>query len=96
MLTFLRKWLQRSPASRSDAHIVMFTRKDCHLCAEAWQVLEAHQQKRGFRLEKIDVDTSPDLVAKFGACVPAVLVNGTVRFRGRINEVLLERLLDKT
>ena len=34
------------------------------------------------------------LVRDFGNCVPVVVVNDKVRFRGHINEVLLQRILD--
>ena len=71
----------------------MFTRAGCHLCDEAWQILEAARQRFGFALQSVDVDTDPELVAQHGNCVSVVLINGQVRFRGRINSVLLTRLL---
>jgi hypothetical protein len=42
----------------------------------------------------VDIDTDPDLVARYGTEVPVVTVNGKVRFRGEVNRVLLERLLE--
>jgi len=57
-------------------------------------MLVAHQKVRGFSLRKINVDTSPDLAAQYGNWVPVITVNGQVRFRGGINEVLLERILN--
>jgi len=45
-------------------------------------------------LEAKDVDTSPEWIAAYGECVPVVTVNGKVRFRGNVNEVLLKRVLD--
>ncbi len=45
--------------------------------------------------ESIDIDADPALVAKFNECVPVVEIDGKIRFRGRVNEVLLERLLDE-
>ncbi len=44
----------------------------------------------------MDVDADPQLAAQFGECVPVVTVNGKIRFRGRVNPVLLERLLQAT
>jgi hypothetical protein len=92
MFSFLRRWF--GSGQRSDLYILMYTRQGCHLCEEAWEVLLAHQKLRGFKLEKIDVDTDQTLVSQYGNCVPVVVVNGTVRFRGRVNEVLLRRMLD--
>ena len=45
-----------------------------------------------FGLEKRDVDSEPELKTRHGDFVPVVTVNGKVRFRGRVNPVLLERL----
>lgn len=73
--------------------VCMYTRQGCHLCEEAWLLLEAEQRRHGFTLEAIDVDTDPALVAAHGDTVPVVTVNGQVRFRGVVNRVLLERLL---
>ena len=55
--------------------------------------MQAEQSHRGFALEAVDVDTDPQLAARFGECVPVVTVNGKVRFRGKVNGVLLRRLL---
>ena len=71
----------------------MLTRAGCHLCDEAWQILESARQKYGFTLQAVDVNTDPELISQYGNCVPVVLVDGKVRFRGRINSVLLSRLL---
>lgn len=40
----------------------------------------------------IDIDTDPELVARYDEQVPVVTVNGKERFRGGINRVLLNRL----
>ena len=57
-------------------------------------MLCVYRKERGFTLEKIDVDADPELAARYGGCVPVVLINGQVRFRGRVNKALLERILD--
>jgi hypothetical protein len=71
----------------------MYTRQGCHLCEEAWAILQAAQKKYSFRLRQVDVDTDPALVEQHGLHVPVVTVDGVVRFRGRVNAVLLRRLL---
>src|SRR5437899_847842 len=73
--------------------VVMYTRRGCHLCDDAWQQLQARQRRHGFALESVDVDADPELITLYGNEVPVVTVNGTVRFRGGINDVLLDRLL---
>jgi len=90
MLSWLFFW--RRP-SLDHLLVQMVTRAGCHLCDEAWQLLEAARQQYGFTLQAVDVDTDPELVSQYGDCVPVVLVNGRIRFRGRINPALLTRLL---
>ena len=90
---FFARWFGRR-RPRPDLHFILFTRSGCCLCDDAWAILEKAQQRHGFTLETIDVDASPELTARYGDCVPVVLVNGKVRFRGKINEVLLRRILN--
>jgi glutaredoxin len=73
--------------------VVMYTRQGCHLCELAWEQLEAAARWFPLRLAAVDVDTDPELVARYGHEVPVVAINGQVRFRGRVNDVLLRRLL---
>lgn len=72
--------------------IVLYTRAGCHLCEDALALLRAHKQTP----KVIDIDTHPELWAEYHECVPVVLVDGKVRFRGRINPVLLKRVLRET
>jgi hypothetical protein len=92
------RWLGRWFGSNRGrpVHVVHYTRAGCHLCVEAGQVLAKYQRQFHLTLDVVDVDTSPDLVARFGLVVPAVVVDGRVRFRGRVNEALLVRLLSVT
>jgi glutaredoxin len=73
--------------------VCLYTRQGCHLCEEAWDVLERSRRRFPFTLTLRDVDTDPELAARYGLEVPVVTVNGKVRFRGRVNSVLLARLL---
>jgi glutaredoxin len=99
VFSLLQKWLgRRARQERTkqcpERRFLMVTRQDCHLCSDAWKLLQTYQKRHGFALEALDVDSDADLVAKYGNCVPVVLVDGQVRFRGRVNEVLLRRLLE--
>lgn len=90
--SFILRWL-RPPRKIPDMHVVVFTRAGCHLCDDAWTLLQQYQARHNFQLEARDVDTEPALRAQYGDCVPVVTFDGKVRFRGRVNPVLLERLL---
>jgi glutaredoxin len=69
--------------------VVVYTRSGCHLCEEAEQLLVRH----GLAPELIDIDEDRALREQFTDCVPVVLIDGKERFRGRVNEVLLRRIL---
>lgn len=72
------------------SHVILYTRKGCHLCDVAQDTL----RKNGLRPELVDIDDDADLKKEFGECVPVVTIDGQIRFRGVVNEVLLRRLLD--
>ncbi|MGL4551744.1 MAG: glutaredoxin family protein [Gemmataceae bacterium] len=79
--------------SARGVEVVMYTRAGCHLCEEAWAVLEAERGRFGFTLRRADVDADTLLAERFGQDVPVVTVGGAVRFRGRVNPALLRRAL---
>src|SRR5262245_15312451 len=89
----LREWLG-GRKDRLDLHFVFLTRKGCHLCDEALAILRASQKRYRFPLDVRDVDTNAEWVSKYDKCVPVVEINGKVRFRGAVNEVLLQRILE--
>jgi glutaredoxin len=88
------RWLTRPRVRLEHVRLILFTRQGCHLCEDAWKVLTQAQQRFGFALETIDVDSDPELASLHGESVPVVTVNGKVRFKGRVNPVLLTRLLE--
>jgi glutaredoxin len=69
--------------------VVLYTRKGCHLCDEALAVLNRH----GLSPRLVDIDSDPGLRERYTECVPVVEIDGKERFRGRVNEMLLSRLL---
>src|SRR5262245_60679764 len=86
-------FFKRQPTGREHLRVVLYTRRGCHLCEDAWEYLSREQRVHGFALRAVDVDADPELAARFDTCVPVVEVNGKVRFRGRVNPVLWNRLL---
>lgn len=87
-------WRPSRPGIRFR-RLVLYTRTRCHLCDQAKETLLQH---RSFlpEVEEVDVDTDPELVERFGTCVPVVEIDGKVRFRGEVNESLLRRLIEGT
>ncbi len=68
---------------------VIYTRQGCHLCQEAEDLLQRH----GLNPRLVDIDAAPELRKKYDQCVPVVVIDGKERFRGRVDERLLRRLL---
>jgi glutaredoxin len=69
--------------------IVVYTRPGCHLCDVAKEVLARH----GLAFSEVDIDADPELRSRYDQCVPVVVIDGKERFRGRVDELLLRRLL---
>jgi glutaredoxin len=69
--------------------VVLYTRAGCHLCDEALALLNRH----GLAPRLVDIDSHPALRERYNECVPVVEIDGKERFRGKVNEVLLARLL---
>lgn len=87
-------WLrQRAAPDLRHWRVIVYTRQGCHLCDNAWSCLHEWQQRCGFALEAIDVDTDPELRTNYGDTVPVVSINGKARFKGCVNPVLLKRLI---
>ncbi len=93
--TLLRKVTRRPrpPKPLSNLEVTVFTRASCGCCEKALDVLRPFEARYGFRVELVDVDSDPALAEAHGRFVPVVTIDGKVRFRGKVNPVLLERLL---
>jgi len=70
-------------------NVILYTRRGCHLCHEVEQTLLEH----GLRAKVVDIDAEPELREKFNTCVPVVEIDGKVRFRGKVDPILLRRLI---
>lgn len=74
---------------KSPLQALLYTRAGCHLCDDARQLLERY----GFEVQSVNIDEDPQLQERFDTCVPVVVIDGKERFRGKVSEVLLRRLL---
>lgn len=73
----------------SQMNVILYTRVGCHLCDVAHQVLLDHDLSP----QTVDIDADEQLLTQFNECVPVVEIDGKVRFRGRVEPVLLRRLI---
>lgn len=81
------------PVASPFQSVVLYTRTECHLCDVAKEVLNRYRERLP-GIDEVDIDDDPELIAEFGEHVPVVEIDGRVRFRGRVDEMLLRRLLD--
>lgn len=105
LLLFGGGWkLQRSPPIDSHAwnpgppgrrfrRLVVYTRPDCHLCDDAKAILANYLDYLP-DIEEINIDTRPELQERFGTSIPVVQIDDQIRFRGRVDEILLRRLIE--
>ena len=61
-----------------QAHrLTVYERSGCHLCDDMVSTLSEWKSELGFEIERVEVDTSPELAGRYGARVP-VLAYGSV------------------
>lgn len=89
-----RGWKPSLPGKRFK-RVIVYTRDECHLCDVAKDTLHRFAEWLP-EIEEIDVDESPELRELHGSSVPVVEIDGTSRFRGVIDEMLLKRLIEGT
>jgi hypothetical protein len=53
--------------------LILYVRKDCHLCSEMISDLNKLQKKLCFYFELVDVDSNVSLVEKYGEFVPVLM-----------------------
>jgi hypothetical protein len=90
----VKRWSPSRPGRRFRA-LRIYGRNGCHLCDDAVDILEKYRAWLPV-IELVDIDDDPALVEKFAEQIPVVELDGRVRFRGRISELLLRRLLEGT
>lgn len=78
----------------SAPRLVLYTRRDCHLCDEAHAAIErVRAEGAAFELEVLDVDGDPALRERYGMEVPVLFVEGRKFAKVRVDETRLRRRL---
>ena len=76
--------------------LLFYTRAGCHLCEEAKAQLAPLLEEFGVRLEEVDVDSNPELAARFGQDVPVVFLEGRKVAKHRLDVKQFRRLLGRS
>lgn len=60
----------------ADRVVTLYRRHDCGPCEVAFALLEAYAPQFRFRIDSIEIDGNPDLVARYGDRIPVAAVEG--------------------
>ena len=71
----------------------LLTRPGCELCDDAMNVLITFQNVLP-AITTIDITDNPQLTRQFGESIPVVMLDGRVRFRGAVDPMLMQRIVD--
>ncbi|MDO4904636.1 MAG: glutaredoxin family protein [Lautropia sp.] len=74
--------------------LTLMSREYCSLCHEMVDALRPYQAAYGFDLEIIDVDSTPELEAKYNELVPVLLIGGRQICHWHLDEPKLRALLE--
>lgn len=86
---------QPTRLGRRFRSVIVYSRDGCHLCDEAIELLQGYSACLP-PIQEVDIDASPDLRKRFDTEVPVVEFDGKIRFKGRVSELLLRRLIEGT
>ncbi len=76
-----------------DPRITLYSRPGCHLCDEARAVVARVCRELGEEYVEVDVDSDPELAARFGDEVPVTFVDGRQHDFWRVDPVRLRAAL---
>jgi glutaredoxin len=76
------------------AAITVYSRPDCHLCAEAMTALRALQGELGFELFEFDIDRDPALQRAYFERIPVIALDGEELFDYFVDEAVLRERLE--
>ncbi len=71
-------------------NVVVYMRIGCSKCEQAVEMLRQHRLSP----QLINIAEHAQLARQYDCCVPVVVIDGKIRFRGRVNQLLLRRILD--
>jgi glutaredoxin len=82
------------PGGPMSAEITVYSRPDCHLCAEAMSALRALQSELRFSLSERDIDEDPALQRAYFERIPVIALDGEELFDYFIDEAILRERLE--
>ena len=68
----------------NSVHVTIISRRNCHLCRVVSRVAAQVREDLSFTLDRVDVDSDQDLLARYGNRVPVVLIDQQEALSGKI------------
>ncbi|CAB4579566.1 unannotated protein [freshwater metagenome] len=75
--------------------VTVYSRRNCHLCDVAEEVLNQLKEELDFDIEKVFIDGDSSLEKQFGEQVPVILIDGKQHDFFRVNPVRFKSSLEK-
>jgi glutaredoxin len=75
--------------------VTIYSRKKCHLCEEALNVLQKLKNELGFEISEIFIDGDKELEKQYGEQVPVTLIDGVHHDYWRVDPVRFKSSLEK-
>jgi hypothetical protein len=64
--------------------VILYSKPGCHLCEQSKEAMQAAGCSDLFTIEEINIETDPELNARYRYDIPVILINGTEAFRHRL------------
>ncbi len=75
--------------------LTLYGKPGCHLCDDARAAVERVTARRDVPLEQVDISRDPVLYKRYGERIPVLEMDGETVFEFFVDEVVLERRLDR-
>jgi glutaredoxin len=75
--------------------LTLYGKPGCHLCDDARAAVERVTARRDVPLEQVDISRDPVLFKRYGERIPVLEMDGETVFEFFVDEVVLERRLDR-
>jgi glutaredoxin len=78
----------------AEAAITVYSKPDCHLCAQAMEALRGLQREYGFQLQEQDISDDDALQRMYFERIPVVVLDGEELCEFFLEEALLRERLE--
>lgn len=76
-------------------HLILYSKKDCHLCEIAKEKLRKIQKEFPFSLQEIDIEKDIGAFEKYKYLIPVIEIDGKITFNCKVNEAQLRKILSR-